>query len=133
MSRAEHRTVARQVFAEHGVDLGKTHPAKVAMAEGFRLWRANLPRQCGACRGDDLYIPPLCEPDLECLLISHERGHGWVYRRGEDAVEADVWWITVDLVAQPSADSNALRWYPVWFREVIEIVQPSIAKKIVCG
>lgn len=119
MSRREHQLVAK-IALSHGKDPATTHPADLAEAEGFKLWRADLPRRCGACLGDNLYIPKAIAPDLEGLIITHERAHGWCGRRREDAVEADAWWITLDLLCIPAVLESPPLWVPRWFVEVME-------------
>lgn len=106
----QHRSIVRAAQA-HG--LGDVHPADICKAEGFRLWRANLPQRCGACRGDDIYIPVLTAEDHEALLIHHERMHGWVYRKQSEGNEADAWWLTLAVAGESTL-------VPEWFRQLSE-------------
>jgi len=121
LPRRTHRSIARRALS-HGLSPATTHPADLAVAEGFRLWRAALPRRCGACWQDNLYIPIGIEPAHEGLIITHERSHGWVMRGGDDAVEADAWWITLDLLNIPAVMDARPSWIPDWFVELMETI-----------
>jgi len=119
LARRAHRSLAKRALTRHGLSPATTHPADLAEAEGFKLWRAALPRRCGACLGDNLYIPQGVEPAHEGLIITHERAHGWIMRDGADAVEADAWWVTFDLLCIPPVLDAPPPWVPAWFVELL--------------
>lgn len=120
----EHRAIARAALA-HGLD-PFSHPADLAIAEGFRLFRADLPRRCGVHVGGDIYIPRWAPVETEAELIIHERSHGWAVRRRDDANEADAWWISVHLAVPEARLGEVNPHLSAWFHGVCEEAHDSI-------
>lgn len=121
---SEHRSIARSAL-RHGLD-ALAHPADLAIGEGFRLFRADLPRRCGMHVDGDIYIPRWAPTDMEALLIIHERSHGWSVRRREDANEADAWWITVHLALPEMRLGEVNPHISAWFQALCEEAHDSI-------
>ncbi len=124
LSPNEHRTIARAALA-HGLD-PFAHPADLALAERFKLYRADLPRRCGVHLDGRIYIPKGAPIEAEAGLITHERAHGWAVRRREDANEADAWWVTVHLSIPESRLGEVNPHLEPWFQEVCEEAHDSI-------
>lgn len=120
----DHREIAKHAL-RHGMD-PFSHPADLAIGEGFRLFRADLPRRCGVHLDGNIYIPKWSPADLEALLITHERGHGWSVRRREEANEADAWWITAHLTLPESRLGEVNPHVPAWFQALCEEAHDSI-------
>lgn len=121
---ADHLTIARHALG-HGLD-PFSHPADLAIAEEFRLYRADLPRRCGVHCDGGIYIPRWSPADLECLLITHERAHGWSARRREEANEADAWWITAHLALPETRLGEVNPHIPAFFQALFEEAHDSI-------
>ena len=124
LTPAEHRAVAAAAL-RHGMDPFE-HPADLAHAEKFKLFRADLPRRCGVHLDGCIYIPRWTPTDDEALRITHERGHGWSVRRREDANEADAWWITVHMALPEHRLGEVNPHMPSWFQGVCEEAHDSI-------
>lgn len=120
----EHRMIARAAL-RHGLD-PFAHPADLADREGFKLYRADLPRRCGVHLDGRIYIPKWCPTELEPLIITHERAHGWTYRRKEEANEADAWWVTAHLALPEHRLGEINPHSEPWFQALAEEAHDSI-------
>lgn len=120
----EHRAIAREAYLRSGDAFD--HPADLAIREGFRLYRADLPRRCGVHLSGSIYIPKWCPQELEPLIIDHERGHGWSVRRREEANEADAWWVTVHLALPENRLGETNPHLTPYFQALFEEAHDSI-------